>query len=682
MIDLDEFYNDMMQTIHASAEGSQDFSEVIFTEHVCDFLVEQAVLEDYASVGFRKTGKALRADAWHYSAETGTLYLMVTDFRFEPKIQSLTASDVKAGFKRVQNFFSECLKNKFYQALEESASVYEVARSVFEAANEIRQVQFILLSNASLSKRVKSLERQTRDGRTFSFDVWDTSRLHRIVSSGKAREDIQIDFTEYADEGIPCLNAFGGSKDYRSFLLVMPGPLVARLYGKYGERLLEQNVRTFLQFRGKVNKGIRNTIANEPEMFFAFNNGLSATAEHVIIDAESGHLRSVTNLQIVNGGQTTASLFTAWRKSQIDLSDVYVQVKLSVIPSEKVESVVPKISEFANTQNKVNAADFFANHPFHLRIEEISRRLWAPSTSGDLRETHWFYERARGQYSNAQAHLSSAGKIEFLALNPRSQMFTKTDLAKFQNTFDKLPHIVSRGAQKNFAEFASKVGSRWDAQEKQFNELYFRHLIAKAILFRYLDRMILKQPWYGGGYKANIVTYTLAKFAHMAEQLNRVPDYETIWKKQQPSFALEGELLRLAEVVNDELQRTPPSVRNVTEYCKKEFCWERVRGLNLPLSAEVIAELVNPRSFDALKREAVSTQRQDNAIQAEVAVVEKGAQHWLRLREWIKKHPVLSPKELGVLNIACDIPRKIPSEKQAAILIEAEARAIQEGFPP
>ena len=203
----------------------------------------------------------------------------------------------------------------------------------------------------------------------------------------------------------------------------------------------------FFSFGAKSIKGIRNTIQNEPEMFFAYNNGLTTTAESVETDTARERIRSVTNFQIVNGGQTTASIFTATKKDKAALSKVYVQVKLTVIPPERAEVVVPRISEYANTQNKVSAADFFSNHPFHLRIEELSRRIWAPSPVGGLRETHWFYERARGQYANAQANLTPAKLREFLAKNPRPQMFTKTDLAKFEYSMSMRPHIVSSPAQ-------------------------------------------------------------------------------------------------------------------------------------------------------------------------------------------------------------------------------------------
>lgn len=185
-------------------------------------------------------------------------------------------------------------------------------------------------------------------------------------------------------KGIQCLPAHIDSADYESYLMVMPATILGELYGKYGDRLLEQNVRCFLQARGKVNKGIRSTIITDPEMFFAYNNGITATAREVITETEDDgiYIKEIRDLQVVNGGQTTASLFHTSRKDKVSLEKIFVQMKLSVVDGEKGEVVIPKISEYANTQNKVNAADFFSNHPFHLRMEEFSRRLWVPPQPG------------------------------------------------------------------------------------------------------------------------------------------------------------------------------------------------------------------------------------------------------------------------------------------------------------
>jgi hypothetical protein len=252
----------------------------------------------------------------------------------------------------------------------------------------------------------------------------------------------------------------------------MPGKLLAQLYERYDSRLLEQNVRTFLQTRGSVNKGIRETILNEPLMFFAYNNGITATAQEVeIVRTHMGSvITRILDLQIVNGGQTTASLFHAQRKDNASLDQIYVQMKLSVIDPRESEEIVPKISEYANTQNRVNASDFFSNSPFHLRMEEFSRRILAPARSGLQRETKWFYERARGQYAEAQSTLTDAEKRKFLALFPKLQLFTKEDLAKYENVWDKLPKYVSKGRQKNFAQYAFRIGKEWENSKDTFSE--------------------------------------------------------------------------------------------------------------------------------------------------------------------------------------------------------------------
>ncbi|MCX6008022.1 MAG: AIPR family protein [Chloroflexi bacterium] len=681
-MDIQEYYRDFMQEIYArsGAEGESNIST--FTDRMCGLLEEQGIIESFRLIGYKKTVRGIRVDACEMNDETGVLSLFVTDFRFDNTLGSLLQADITKHFNRAEKFLTSSLERSFHQKLEESASGYELAREIFEKRADIARVRFCLLSNAELSKRVDSIDEHEIAGYACSYDIWDLSRLYRLDASGKAREDIVVDFRQYSDTGVACLPAFTGTGNLESYLMVIPGITLADLYDRYGERLLEQNVRTFLQFRGKVNKGIRNTIVNEPGMFFAYNNGLSVTADEVITNENHDRMEAVTNLQIVNGGQTTAGIFTAMRKSRADLSNVYVQVKLSLVPRDRMEIVIPKISEYANTQNKVTAADFFSNHPFHLRVEEMSRRIWAPSSEGGLRETHWFYERARGQYANAQANMTSAKQREFLAKFPKHQMFTKTDLAKFENSMDMLPHVVSLGAQKNFAQFAEKIGKEWDTEgaNEQFNELYFMDMIAKAILFRYLDNSIMKQDWYGG-YKANIVTYSLAKLADMVLNTRKCLDLGRIWKEQALTTALKEQLLVIAEAVNQEVQSTPDENINVTEWCKKKGCWDSVQKLALSPSEALLLELIESEEMRDREKHAKKVQVVVSGIDRQKYVVEKGAAYWERLRQWNSDVRILIPKEMDLLQIACKIPYRIPSDKQSQILMDIERKAIEEGFP-
>ena len=426
---------------------------------------------------------------------------------------------------------------------------------------------------------------------------------------------------------------------------------------------------------------MRNTILANPNMFFAFNNGLTATAEEIITTDESGRIAisKLKNLQIVNGGQTTAAIYNTLKKEKADLSQVFIQVKLTIVPPEFVESIVPQISKFANTQNKVNEADFFSNSPFHWRFEELSRRVWAPSSEGNLRETHWFYERARGQYMTAKMKLTDAKQKEFDKLNPKQQMVTKTDLAKYYNSWEKMPYLVSLGAQKNFAKFADLMTEQWDKNEKQINELFFKDCIAKAILFKELDKKIMKQAWYGG-YKANIVTYTLAKFRHSIDIKNKVFNLENIWLEQDLSKDLFDNLLAIAEVVNQVIQDTPAHVTNIGEWCKKPECWENLINTPVKIFPEVDKKLLDPSQVNQKKKDASIVQSIDNGIEAQKYVFEKTGVYWKKMCEWNQTSYALSAKEKSILDIAAAIPIKIPTEKQCKAIVEIEQKAKEEGF--
>lgn len=684
----EEFFKDLTQDILARAGAEENFTRTTFLDYMCSKLEDEGFISGFDLTEHKISSKGQAVDAWSYDHELSKLTLFLGDYRSSGKLESLTNSEIGKFYKRLRNFVDASLKDSFAGSLEEADPVTSLAYLINDTQHDISEVALVIISNAQLSSRVGDLPDEPAGDFRTTYEVWDFERIFRSETSGKSKEDIKIDFSTLKDGGLPCLPAYTGANSMQSYLLVMPGDVLAGLYQNYGERLLEQNVRTFLQFRGKINKGIKNTIVNQPEMFFSYNNGLSATAEAVTTTNSDSCIVDITNLQIVNGGQTTASIFTAFKKDKADLKQVYVQIKLSVIDPEKVEEIVPKISEYSNTQNKVNAADFFSNHPFHLRIEEFSRRLWAPSPEGGVNQTHWFYERARGQFANQQTNLTLPQKRKFLAQNPRSQMFTKTDLAKYILSFEEAAQEVSLGAQKAFAGsprtqgFVGRIFKQWDKNEKGFNELWFKRAIAKAIAFRELDRYVFKQPWYCG-YKANIVTYTLSKFAAMVGASGKDVDYLAIWDQQKLPHCMIEQLGEIAEKVNDLLTNPPQGeTANISEWAKRTNCWDTIKDASIDLNPELSTIFIDIREKENRDKEGARTQAIQDGIHAITYVVEKGAIHWDQLRDWNRTARKLTAKEMSILNIACSIPRKIPSEKQAGLLVSAEARAIEEGFFP
>jgi hypothetical protein len=356
-------------------------------------------------------------------------------------------------------------------------------------------------------------------------------------------------------------------------------------------------------------------------------------------------------------------------------------MKLSVIKDQDTANeIIPKISEYANSQNRINAADFFANSPFHLRVEDLSRRQWAPSQDGGALQTHWFYERARGQYANAQAALSASDRRKFQLQNPKGQLVTKTDLAKFENSWAALPHIVSLGAQKNFAEFARRIGAEWEKQPLAFNERWFMTMVAKAILFRETERMVGSQPWYSGGYRANIVTYTIAWLAHNLRARRKVLAFDGIWQSQAVSAETITQLEGIAEAVNGVITAPPAGLRNVTEWCKKLQCWEKVSAVPVAWRPAFLGTLMDEDEARLRDRDARGSQALTDQISAEVTVVELGSAFWQRLLDWNRSHHILSDKEVGVVGSATKIPQRIPSEKQCQVIIRALERAREVGF--
>ena len=682
-ITAEEFFHDFHQDLLAGADANGRFLLAEFMDVVSRELTETGFTEGFEFAHYRAQ-RGMRVDGYWFNDEGG-LDLFVADFDSRTELASLTRTDVDAAFKRLANFFDASLRKNLSADLEITSPEYGLARQIVDRKLLIRHLNLILVSERTLSDRIQSLPDAETAGIATSFHIWDISRLHRQHSSRGHKEALDLDFEAMFGTGISCLPAHLGTEAYQSYLIVMPGNILSALYEKFGARLLEQNVRTFLQARGKVNQGIRTTILTEPGMFFAYNNGITATAQSVESKRTDAGLQitRITDLQIVNGGQTTASLFHTQRRDKASLEQIFVQMKLSVIDSEENEKVVPKISEYANTQNRVQAADFFSNHPFHIRMEGFSRRIWAPAGKGAQRETKWFYERARGQYADAQTKLTPAEQKRFKAENPKPQMLTKTDLAKIENVWDDHPRYVNLGAEKNFARYAARVGLEWDKSSDGFNEIYFKRAVARAIIFRTTERIISAQAWYNGGYRANIVAYTLAVLGELMRRQDKSLDFQRIWNGQAISPLLCSTIATVASLVNDELLRPPQGISNISEWAKRDACWmrmlEKMDDFSDLLQNDFDAELLSRDEQLSEKRAARNTQKIDNGIEAQTRILAIPAAKWIIVHDALSAKRLLTPKEIGVLKIAMQMPMRIPTDKQCVVLLDILQKARAEG---
>ena len=634
---LVQFSENLLQEVISSADSEYegDFRLDQFTQIVAEYLREAGEIDDI-TVCYHKS-RGLLMNGYNFSNDNNCIDIFVCFYSNETPPISVTKTHSEAAFKNASNCLRRGL-NGYHNSLEESSEVYDAFIQMYDLREEITQCRIFLLTDGIIKQ--DTFKSESVGNITVSYHAWDIERLYRFVSSGKKLETITINFVSDFGCTLPCLTLHDPESDYEGYLTVIPGEILAGIYDQFGPRLLERNVRSFLQARGKVNKGIQETIINEPHRFFAYNNGITATADAIEFDDTQGEskIKSIQNLQIVNGGQTTASLYHTHKKNSASLSGIFVQAKLSVIPEKHIDEIVPLISRYANSQNKVNDADFYANDPFHIAIEEFSRTVWAPAQAGTSRQTHWFYERARGQYLDMKSReYTPARKRRFEAIWPNKQKFNKTDLAKFENTWAQLPHIVSLGAQKNFNDFAVRLGERGTVD---VDVNYFKRLIGKAILFKTADRIVRQQKY--GGYKANIVTYTLSYLSHLTSQ--RI-NLQEIWNKQAICPALEEAIINVSRKVFD-IITDPPNGGNITEWCKKLECWERVLEIDWTLKVSLERELIDvekPTDSQKVDRGIESPTRQEMELIEQVGMVP--ADVWFQVSRWAKETNNLQPWE-------------------------------------
>lgn len=669
-----EFYQNFQDEIlcacdkETSGWETQDF----LTSVMLEYLEDAGEVSDPIICPFRDRG--LQLNAYSISEDCESVDIFVSLYSDNDVPRSVSQTDVEAAVKRAVELYHRAI-NDLYKAFQNDNDTYEFAITLHDNCANIKTVRICALTNG-LVKPIP-FKTITLEGADISFSIWDIDRLYRCVTSGKMRETIEIDFEEKFHETIPCIeNSI--SEKYSVYLAIINGGMLAALYDEFRDRLLEKNVRSFLQVKGGVNKGIRDTLRDEPDMFLAYNNGISVTAESVeIVRDENGKpsIKRIRDMQIVNGGQTTASIFNAKydKKTAADLSRVFVQMKISVIQSaEDMDEIVPRISTFANTQNKIQVADFSANDPFHRRLEELSRTIWAPAQSG-MKSRNWFYERARGQYADMLSRESTAKrKKEYKEAHP---LFTKTDLAKYENTWDQLPFQVSEGAQKNFRRFTVRLGER-----KGFvpDEAYYKNLIAKAILFRRTEKLVQQQQY--GGYRANIVTYTLAYLSYKTAQ--RI-DLDRIWKEQSLTPALEHEIVQVSKFVQASIVY-PPGGANVGEWCKKEKCWSTIRDYEYDISEYLKNELVS------VSRPVTASMPTTGGINAltedEQALIDEAAaipaETWFALSRWAKETKNFQPWVRSLLfSVGSVVGRgQKPSIKQATHAMKAYKSAFEKGF--
>jgi hypothetical protein len=622
--------------LEAGTDGAEALLPEVLTRRFIETLVEVGELEAAADCYLKQRGIEITG----FGIDDGeTLNLLTTIHRNEVPPASVPKGEIETFLKRLWGFWERCSKTALHESLEESSDAWSMALEIHTAAPTIKRIKMYVLTDGFAA--VGYLEPEKIDGIEVERSIWDIARLERLESTGMRGEPIEIDFLARFGRPLPCISPELPGADYAAYLAAFPAHWLADIYDEFGARLLEKNVRSFLQFTGKVNRGMRDTLAGEDaNRFFAYNNGISATAsgvELVVDESGSAGIVRLRDLQIVNGGQTTASIHRA-RRTGVDIGHVSVQAKITEIEGERLDEMVPLISRYANSQNKVSVSDLSSNDPFHIEVESLSRSVWAPATTSTVRETLWFYERARGQYADALNRESTPARQRlFKEIRPTSQKFAKTDLAKYENAWQQRPWEVSQGAQKNFTAFMIGLGK---APSVSGDVGFYQRLIAKAILWKWTEKIVSAQNF--GGYRANIVAYSIAKLSYASQQ--RL-DLESIWRDQGLDEGVEECIAQISHLAFDLLTDQGRPTANVTEWAKREQCWQRFRGTSWTLPTAVADGLISLASPDSGEQPALDGERTSSPGIAPVptGLANIDGDAFLAISNWAKETRNLTP---------------------------------------
>ncbi|NFM45372.1 hypothetical protein FDB72_04300 [Clostridium botulinum] len=570
---MKEFNEELIEEVREYSLKNNISTEDAFTNILTSYIVDagESYLANCNIVSYQKTNEKMKINGYNYDEYFQTLTLVVSDFNNRQDIKRIGKVEIERTVRLATKFFRNC-KIDYFLDIEESSDGYLIYQYIKENLKNIENIKVILLTNKESARHIP--DDIKIDNMIVKFDVWDLERVCQYIYQNKVEEDLIIKFQKKYKYNLQMIKVDQENCTYDCYIGVISGYHLASIYKDEGQRLIEKNVRSFLQATGKINKGLKETLIKEPEMFMAYNNGISTIAEELIVDEQNSNEKVITikelrNWQIVNGGQTTASIYNALQ-NKVSLKNVTVQMKLTVIKDRnKADEIISNISKYANSQNKINMSDFSANDSYHIEMERLSRKIYVPTSKGKS-NNKWFYERARGQYMVELNRQPTAGsKKQFKEMNPKKQCISKTVAAKCQMAWMKYPYIVSKGLETNFIKFSEMVKKN---EVPYPSELSYISMIVKVILFQSCDKIVKNLNF--GGYKAQVNYYTIAVLSEFHEKY--VYD-EQIWINQSISPQLSLVIEEIALKVWEYFMNPEVKGINITQWCKKEECWNLLK---------------------------------------------------------------------------------------------------------
>lgn len=435
----------------------------------------------------------------------------------------------------------------------------------------------------------------------------DLNFLFEVMVSQGNREILAVDFEKIFGSPLNAIKA-ASERNFESYLCVIPAVSLAQLYLLYSTRLLEKNVRSFLDYKNDANRGMLKTMKTDPAKFIAFNNGLTITATSSLASEQNGLtlIQALTDFQIVNGGQTTAAIYFA-KKSGVDISKVFITAKINVVKAaeeQELNAFIRDISLYSNTQSKVTTVDLDSQNPQLISLKSMSQSVVTPGGK------KWFFDRARGEYSTM---LKKAGKENRARLEREfeNRRFSKEDLGKYHTSWGNRPYMVKKGGIKVFTSFITAIcgdGDKIKAQE--IDRVFYEELIAKVILFRSLEKLHGSGRKSIGQLRSAVIPYAISIVHHFtdASRTGIFFDLSRIWKAEGLEEDLADFMVELMRLTNTLIKQYADS-DDYGENSKKKELWD-----NVVESAELQRFIALKTSQHILKKYTISSEERKKRI--------------------------------------------------------------------
>ena len=691
-MNIEEYRKEFLEQIRSDAAlNSTDPNEEFIQKSIL-LLEENEEFPDPTIHYFGSKGKRNRImqfNAFAFDEADGSICLLISDFNNSDIPATLTNTQIDTLYSRMQYFIEEAYEGNISDFCDDSDQTIDIAREIKKLIGKsnlessVIKFKFYIITNSVLSNRVKSIQKDNLFGRPVELNLWYLERFFDLYNSSSS-EAIEINVSDYGINGIQCLKAnMTDCDEYDAYLAIVPGKFLADIYLKHGSRLLQGNVRAFLSLKNNVNKGIRKTIIGEPKKFFTYNNGIATVAESIDLSNDGTKIHSLRGLQIINGGQTTASMASAVVKKDNELLDnIFVPMKLTVLKytqeideaevDRKYNEMIQKISECANSQTKVTPADFYSNHKFHTLMESLSlsAKNFAPPANGNPFPTVWFYERSRGKWEQEQMKLSQSQREKYIKKYPKNQVIKKEQLAKCMIIMQGNPYLACDISSKMMNHIAPTMDNICENSIEQINDYFFKKSVASIIIFNSVEKLIGRQPWYPkGGNRAQIVPYTIAKILNSIPS-NKSIDYDLVWKGQAlyPSFVHEVEIASLK--THNFLDDSHGVI--VREYARHKETWNKFKDVPYELSDAFFSDLRDSSETKHDAKIAKKERKFNNDIDAEVEIFKLGYKYWTNIYKKVENERVISSGDKMFIKSISEIIHRngLPSSLQAKRLIK------------